>query len=256
MSEENVLEIEERPGLRILYLNRPRRKNALDVPLATALCVAIEEADSSEAVRAIVVTGRGDAFTAGADVSLFAAPSITVGSGQRNPSAIYQVLMSCRTPVIAAVNGVAVGMGVTLLPHFDLVYASEDASFMTPFVKLGLCAEFGSSRTLFQLLGKFRASELILRGRAIDARTAASWGLVGRVFPGEQFMDEVLAVADDLAALPPGTMQKNKELINAWEREALNAQIAEEMKVLAGCLGSDENRAAAVAFLKKRGGRS
>ena len=145
---ENV-ECEDRGAVRVLRLNRPTKKNAFNIGMAVDLWKAIEEADADAAVRVILLAANGDMFTAGADVNLF----LNAGTGDTTElwrvARLYVPLRACKKPTIAAVHGRAVGMGVTVLPHFDLVYASEDATFQTPFVKLGLVVEPGRGPTHF-----------------------------------------------------------------------------------------------------------
>lgn len=133
-----------------------------------------------------------------------------------------------------------------------MVYAAGDASFMTPFVRLGLVLEFGSSFTLPRLIGRQRANELIMTGRPIDAPTAESWGLVNRVFPAAEMLDRVRSIAAGLAELPPGAVAACKRLIRQGEEASLEDSIAGEDETLAGLYGSPENLRAVEAFLESR----
>lgn len=252
---DDVLLSEDRGPVRILTLNRPEKKNAFDLALTDALWICLEAASADPSVRAVIVTGAGNLFSAGADVNLF----LQAGTGAVDPVALsrvarlYEPLRGCQKPVIAAVQGDAVGMGVTMLPHFDLVYAAEQATFMVPFVKLGLTVEYGGSFTLPRLIGHQRAREMLLRAKPIDARTMELWGLVTRTFPRERLLEEVLAIASDIAAQPAGAVLECRRLVEKGEQSAGIAPIyEEENRVLASRYGSEENVAAVMAFLSRK----
>lgn len=244
--------VSDRGAVRVLEMHRPAKKNAIDVRMATELARALDEAGADDSVRAIVVTGAGDAYTAGVDLSLF------LGQGEVFDDAVppvdlWQHIVGCPKPVIAAVNGLAVGMGVTLLPLFDMVFASTAASFRLPFVELGLVLEFGSSFTLPRLIGRQRTNELVLRAAGIDADTAERWGLVNRCFAADTFRDDVLRIAEDVARHPPGGVAHCKRLIAAGEAATdLRGCVSAENEVLAGCYGSDENVRAVTELLRRR----
>lgn len=255
MSLQTLL-IEDHGAVRVITLNRPAKRNAINVRMCTELSRAIAAADADDDVRVIVVTGAGKTFTSGADVSLFLGiaddMSDTPADQVVQPIHITRAFHACSKPLIAAINGPTVGMGTTILPHFDLVYASSAATFSTPFVKLGLVVEFGGSFTLPRLIGEQRARELILRGTPIDAATAADWGLVARVFAQDSFMSSVLAVAHEIADNPPSTVRKNKVLLRRGaDASSLEQAIAQENEVLSECYGSPENVAAVQRFLKR-----
>lgn len=252
-----TLLVEDHGAVRLLTLNRPNKRNAINVRMCTELTRAIQAADADDGVRVIVVTGAGIAFTAGVDVSLFLGQTDDVSDLHDGaivqPLYITRAIDACRKPILAAVNGLAVGMGTTILPHFDLIYASDNARFSTPFVKLGLVVEFGASFTLPRLIGAQRTNELILRGTPIDANTANEWGLCARVFPHDTFLESVLHIAADIAVNPPITVGKNKDLLRRGAlANDVDHAIALENEVLATCYGSEENMAAATAIMTKR----
>jgi enoyl-CoA hydratase/carnithine racemase len=244
---------EDHGGVRTLFLNRPAKKNAFDPDHARAFTTALASADADPSVKVVVVTGSGDVFCGGADVSVF----LAIGAGQmeqvlpvkRVPHAIGAV----NKPILAAVQGPAIGMGVTMLPYFDVVYAATTASFTVPFVHLGLVQEFGSSWTLSRLLGRQRAAELLLRGTALDAPTAERWGLVARTFEPTTLLDEVRAIATEIARAPQGAVQEAKSLLRSGELERSPAEAeAAEDAALAKRYGSPENVQAVQAFLASR----
>ena len=249
----DVLRVEDRGAVRVLTLSRPEKKNAFDLALTEALWSALDAASADPAVRAVVVTGEGDMFSAGADVNLFLQAGRGGLSGDLTKVArLYEPLRACAKPVIAAVQGPAVGMGVTMLPHFDLVYAAEHATFLVPFVRLGLVVEYAGSFALPRLIGHQRTRELLLRAKPIDAGTAERWGLVTRTFPRASLMDDVLEIAAEIAAQPPGAILECRRLVDKGEQSRMEDASAEENRVLASRYGSPENVEAVMAFLSRK----
>ena len=244
----SILLVEDHGAVRVITLNRPEKKNALTADLAEELVAGLKKADSDDSVHASVLRGAGDTFCAGIDVHLF----LDLGrAGEAPPvlSKLDEPLRAFSKPLIAGVHGMAVGMGVTLLPHFDLVYASRSARFYLPFARLGLVVEYGSSFTLPRLIGRQRANELVLRGKPISADTAAEWGLVTRVFDDALFDDELMQAARDVAALPNGAVRASKMLLRQGEQSSLAEALEGERRVLSKLYGSEENMRAVQAFL-------
>lgn len=240
-------------AVRVLTLDRPEKKNAFNLELTDALWMSLEAASADPSVRVVVLTGSGDIFSAGADLNVFLeAATPKEGRDITRVGRLFEPLRACTKPTIAAVQGPAVGMGVTLLPHFDLVYAAESATFLTPFVKLGLVVEYGGSYWLERVIGASRAKELLLRAKPIDARTACDWGLVTRLFPRERLMDEVMAIAKDIADAPPGAVAETRRLMEHGRTHTLEEAFAEEGRTLATRYGSAENVEAVMAFLAAR----
>jgi len=250
MSESQRVRTETEGGVRTLTLTRPEKKNAFDVEQALALWEAIDAASRDDEVRVLVVTAQGDYFSAGADVNLFLEMGSFHASDLQKVARLYEPLRSCRKPTIAMLQGHCVGMGVTVLPHFDLVYAADHVTFTTPFVKLGLVLEYGSSQTLAALIGPQRAKELILRATPLDARTAADWGLVTRLFGADALRDETMKIAHEIAANPPGAVRESLRLLDrpASFEEAVQAEDA----ALAERYGSEENVEAVTAILQRK----
>ncbi len=243
------LELEDKGTVRILSLKRPEKKNAFDMSLVETLWSALEHASEDASVHVVVVTGFGDYFSAGADVNLF------LGGAEGDITKVarlYEPLKACKKTTIAAVNGPAIGMGVTMLPSFDMVYASDTATFMVPFMRLALGVEYGGSHHLTRLIGHQRTRELILRGKAIDAATASNWGLVNRVFPRDALMSEVLAIANDIAAQPQGAVLACRRVLDKGLEGSFDQAITAENDVLASRYGSAENQAAVMTFLASR----
>lgn len=251
MSEPERVRVEDPGGgVRILTLSRPEKKNAFDVPQARQLWHAIEAAAADDAVRVVALTAEGDYFSGGADLNVFLSVGSTAPDDLMKLGRLWAPLRACAKPTVAIVQGHCVGMGVTILPHFDLVYAADHATFRTPFVELGLVLEYGSSEALPRLIGPQRTKELVLRAAPIDAATAAAWGLVTRTFPAATLRAEALAIASEIAAMPPGAIAECKRLIDrpGTFEEATQAEDA----VLATRYGSKENVEAVQRLMARR----
>jgi enoyl-CoA hydratase/carnithine racemase len=247
----SVLLTEDRGAIRVLTLNRPEKRNAFDVALAGALTDALAAASADDAVRVVVVTGSGPYFTAGVDVNVFV--GMAQGGDLSQLVRLHEPIRDCTKPVIAAVQGPSVGMGVTLLPHFDLVYAAEHATFMVPFMRLGLGVEFAGSFHLTRALGLSRTKELVLRGKPIDAATAERWNLVTRTFPAASLMADVLEIAGDIAAQPAGAVKDARSVLaKGLQTLEAEAAVAEENRILSSRYGSPENVEAVMAFLSRK----
>lgn len=231
-----------------LTINRPERKNALTQAMYGAMADAIEDANENPAIRAIILTGTGDMFTAGNDLSDFADNT----DGSKSPvQRFLEAIRDAAKPVIVAVNGPAIGVGLTMLLHADIAYAADTANFRTPFTQLGLVPEAGSSLLLPLSVGNSMANEILLAGRVISAQEALACGLVSRVVPAAGLMAAAGAIAAKIAASAPMAMRRSKALIRA-NRDAVVAQMSAEGKVFAEQLKSPEFAEAAAAFMQKR----
>ena len=225
-----------------IQINRPAQKNALSLAMYQSLADVLRWADTASEVRVVRITGSGDSFTSGNDLADFmSAPELTEAHPARQ---FMGAVMALQKPLVAEVNGAAVGIGTTLLLHCDFVYASEDAFFQLPFVKLGLCPEFGASALLAQRVGVARARELLLLGDAIAAPDAHRFGLINEVFSDERLAGEVDWVCRELANRPPEAMATSKKLLRAGAQIDLEAVIEAELVEFAKCLSGDECRAA------------
>ncbi|MEZ5716050.1 MAG: enoyl-CoA hydratase-related protein, partial [Paracoccaceae bacterium] len=196
-----------------LTIARPEKKNALTQDMYAALADALVAYGDSAEDRALVLTGAGAMFTAGNDLTDFAK-----GNRETEVPPVWRFLnaiSACPKPVIAAVNGPAIGIGVTMLLHCDLVYAGASASFSLPFARLGLVPEAGSSLLLPAVLGMALANDMLLGGRVLGAEEAGRHGLVARVFADDALAPEVAAIAAGVAAAPPQAMRLSKGLIRA-----------------------------------------
>jgi enoyl-CoA hydratase/carnithine racemase len=237
-------------GIATITFNRPEKKNAFTVDMYERLVAALRRADADQAVRVIVATGASDAFTGGNDLGDFMnAPP----RGEDHP--IMQLLMTLvdlEKPLITAVNGVAVGIGTTMLLHADLNYASDKARFVLPFVNLGLVPEGGSTYLLPRLCGHQKASELLLFGDPFDASTAKEVGLVNQVVEHAKLAAFVRERAQVLAEKPRTSLKRSKRLLKDARRDEVVRAIKREGELFIQCLESAEAREAFMAFFEKR----
>ncbi len=213
---------ERRGGVLILTLNRPERLNALpDLTDGDEVAAVCEAVNADLSVRCVVMTGAGRAFSAGGDLNAMKARSdLFEGSGaairERYRRVVHRIVRSLyglEVPLIAAVNGPAMGLGCDIAGLADIRIASERASFGVPFLKLGIIPGDGGSWLLPRNVGYARAAEMLFTARAIDAETAERWGLVNRVVPHDALMDEAMATADQVAAQPPQALRMAKALL-------------------------------------------
>jgi enoyl-CoA hydratase/carnithine racemase len=233
-----------------IRLDRPEKKNALTAAMYAAFADAVEAAERDPAVRVMLVHGAGDAFTAGNDLQDFLASPPQ--DEDRPAFRFLNVVAHASKPIVAAVHGVAIGIGTTMLAQFDLVYAAEGTRFSAPFVNLGLCPENASSFLLPAILGYQRAAELLMLGEPFDAAKAREVGLVNAVVPAGEVLAVATGVAQKLAAKPPASLRLTKRLMRrAWMRE-IEAALAEESRAFRERLASPEAKEAFAAFLEKR----
>lgn len=249
MSESVLSEIVA-AGVVQVTMNRPDRKNALDRASYTGLIEAIAGAEADDSIRAILLTGAGGCFTSGNDIKDFAAAAAT-GEGARVAIDFLNAISTTKKPIVAAVEGFAVGIGTTMLLHCDLAFAGATASFRLPFVALGLSPEGGSSYLLPLVAGGKRAAELLMLGEVFDAATAAQAGLLNAVVTEGTALEHALAKAKALAALPPQSVALTKMLLKRGTAEAVAETIAIEADHFGQRLRSAEAMAAFAAFLKK-----
>ena len=233
-----------------IRLDRPDKKNAITIEMYAALGAALEAAAGDAAVRAVVLAGSRDCFTAGNDLGDFMAhPSM---DADHHVVKFLRALVRFPKPIVAAVNGVAIGIGTTMLLHCDLVLAANSARFQLPFVKLGLSPEGGSSLLLPRLAGFQRASELLIWGEPFDAATAYRLGLANDVYSEAELGRQVAARIEKLLELPPQAVMAAKELLRRPQREEIERTMIHESVVFGQRLGSAEATEAFTAFFEKR----
>lgn len=243
--------LEERGnGVLTLRIQRPDKKNALTVAMYDRLREAVAAADADPDVRAILITGTADCFTAGNDLQDFLN---NPPQGESSPvTRFLNALVRTQKPLVAAVEGVAVGIGTTMLLHCDLVYAGENARLQLPFVNLALVPEAGSSRLLPEMLGHRRAAELLMLGDMFDARRAVELGIVNATCPDGNAYAHAYERAQALAAKPPEALRLTKELMKRGQREMVRDQMQVESALFAERLASPEAREAMLAFMERR----
>ena len=244
------IKIDNSGGILSLTMARPDKKNALTNEMYGALADAIESAETDPTVRVVLIRGEGDMFTAGNDVDEFAAIATDGVQGDRHVSRFLQALARSSRPLVAAVQGRAIGIGVTMLLHCDLVVLAENARLSTPFVNLALVPEAASSLLMPLRIGYARAFEMFALGEAVDARTALAWGLVNRVVPLDKLDGEARALAARLAKQPAGAVSATKRLMR--NPEMLMAQMQAETEQFVARLKSIEAREAFTAFAERR----
>lgn len=246
MTRTTILE-ELQDGVLLLTLNRPARRNAFNDQQYDELRGALADAQDDDRIRVAVITGAAGAFSAGQDIS-------EMGQG-RGFTPFVDQLARFDKPLLAAVNGVAVGIGITMLPYCDIVYVAEGARLRAPFVALGLVPEAGSTLLLPQIIGPQRAAEVFFSTEWIDARQAVALGLAAHCTAAEDLLPSTLAKARVIAAQPLAALRQTKQLLLAARADALRAARAREDTVQLSRLGSPENLAAIRAFQEKRGPR-
>ena len=246
---DHVTVTDEGP-IRVVRMNRADKKNALTNAMYERLTDALETAGSNDAVRCIVIAGVPGAFTAGNDLQDFLAIATSTEGLARPVRNFLPALVHCGKPMVAAVSGVAVGIGTTMLFHCDHVVASREARFVTPFTSLGLIPEAASSLIAPRMMGHARAFSLLVMGRPLDAAQAREAGLVNTVVAPEDVDAEAMKTARDLAALPPGAVAISRRLLRGW-RDELIARIDEEAELFKERLKSPEAREAFEAFLNR-----
>ena len=240
---------ETRDGVTLLTLNRPRKKNAFNGEQWLALSAAFDAAREDDAVGCLVVTGAGDAFSAGQDLTEITGEG---GSGQAFPR-FMEALVAYDKPLLAAVNGVGVGIGATLPLHCDVVYVGESARLRFPFSALGLVPEAASSLLLPQIVGPQRAAEIFFTSEWIDAARAVELGLAARMLPDAELLDAALARAREIAARPVGSLRAIKRLLLATRGDALRQTLDREIESMAERVGTPENLQALKDFFAKGG---
>lgn len=244
-----MIRSEVRDRVARIRFDRIDKKNALTADMYAQLGAAFRAAEDDASVRAVLLHGTEECFTAGNDVADF----LKRPSGGTPPAkALFDVLPWMKKPVVAAVGGPAVGIGSTLLLHCDLVYAAPNARFQLPFVPLGIVPEFGSTYLLPLLAGYQRAAELLLLGQPFTAQKAYDAGIITAVVPQDTLLLEAEKAANTLAALPPESIRLTKRLMKARHAQPLAATIEEEMRIFGERLQSPEAKEALSAFLEKR----
>ena len=258
----SLVTLERRGAVALLTLNRPEKLNAWTPSMAVEQARAIEEANADPAVGAVVMTGAGRGFCAGADMEATFKSRIdgvdpgedtASGSGGMPASLDWVGLLRRSKPLVAAVNGAAVGVGMTMILPFDVIVASEKAKFGMLFIKVGLVPELASTHFLVQRVGFGRASEMCLAGKLYSGAEAHAWGLADHLCAPDDLLPTALALASEIAANPDPQLRMIKELLSRNGSDTdLGAVQRLESEMLRRCWVSPEHREAVAAFLEKR----
>ncbi len=251
MTEPLVL-VDVTYGVARVRLNRPDKRNALNAALRRALIDALEGLRPRDDVRVIVISGEGKAFAAGADILELNARTVWEQREFMDELPIYEAVARYPKPVIAYVNGLALGAGCELAMACDVRLASSRARLGQPEISLGLIPGGGGTQRLARLIGTGRAARLVLTGEIIDAAKAAEWGLVDDTFPEEEADARVAEVAAAMASKSPLALRLAKEAVRASMELPLAAGLAREVDLFAIAFESDDRREGTAAFLEKR----
>lgn len=232
-----------------IRFNRPEKKNAITLEMYAEFANVLAKANADADVRAVLITGVGNAFTSGNDIANFRERT---GREEGGPAEQFMLsIVNSEKPMIAAVNGVAVGAGATMLLHCDLVYASHDATILLPFVNIGICCEFGSSLALPAVMGMQRATELLLLGEAINAQKAMEYGLVNAVHAPDALHEAALSAALRIAQQPPESVRATRAFLREALRPKYVERLGEERRTITRLLASPEAKRAFDGFLAR-----
>src|SRR3979411_296205 len=231
-------------------LNRPTKRNAMTSSMYVKLADVFNEAATDEGTRVVLWHGAGDSFCAGNDVGDFL--KNPPGPGESPQARLMNAFVDFDKPLVAAVNGAAIGGGTTMLTHCDFVYAGESTKFQMPFINLAVVPEFGSSCSVPARIGHIRAAELILLGVPFDARRAAELGLVTQVISDKDVLARANETAGKLAAKPGAALQASKRLMKQPFREQIRAAMKAENEEVSAQVRSEDAKEAFTAFLEKR----
>lgn len=237
-------------GILTIEFNRPDKKNAITSAMYQMMADALKAGEEDPAVRVILFAGKPEVFSAGNDLEDFMKAKENLAD--RPVAQFMRNLSGASKPVIAAVSGMAIGIGVTMLLHCDQIYAAQGTKFSMQFPKLGLCPEFGSSRLLPEMIGYSRAAELLLFGETFSAEQANEMGLVNKVLPAADLMPYAYAQAEKLVVLPASSLRTTKRLMKARHADAVIAQMIEENNYFSAMLQSPEAKEAFAAFFERR----
>jgi len=243
--------VTERSGsiLRV-ELNRPAKRNAMTSRMYITLASIFGDAAKDERIHAVLWHGAGDSFCAGNDIGDFL--KNPPGPGDSPQAQLMNAFIELDKPLVAAVQGAAIGGGTTMLMHCDFVYAGESAKFQMPFINLALVPEFGSSCSIPARIGHIRAAEMILLGLPFDARRAADLGLVTQVVPDQNLLGTATETARKIATKPAGALQACKRLMKRPFREQIKAAIKAENEEFSAQVRTADAKEALTAFLEKR----
>jgi enoyl-CoA hydratase/carnithine racemase len=246
-----AVKVEQDGAVGIVTLDRPEARNALSPQLMQELAEAIDVFDADEGVNCIVLAGSDEVFAAGADIKAMAERSFQdVLNASTMP--FWQRIAACRTPIIAAVSGFALGGGCELALLCDMIVASETAEFGQPEITLGIIPGGGGTQRLARVMGKQRAMELVLTGRRIEAKEALQLGLVNMVTPKRKWLEEAIGLAQVVARRPAIAAKLAKQAVLAADEMALSAGLAHERRLYELAMATEDRVEGMQAFIEKR----
>ncbi len=251
-SYETLL-VERRERIAIVTINRPEKRNALNIKTREEGAAVLEQLQDDDDVRVVVITGAGDkAFIAGADIAEFAGRTALMQRAVMLGRSLFTAIDVFPKPVIAMINGYCLGGGCELALACDLRIASEAASFGQPEINLGIIPGGGGTQRLTRLIGEGKAMEMILTGEIIDAQTAFNLGLVNHVIPADQLAAKTMEIANRIAEKSPIALRLAKEAVKVASRSNLDEGLRREVDLFALCFSSDDKNEGVRAFLEKR----
>ncbi len=249
---DNHIETSSNNGVQLIRFNRPDKKNAITAQMYQDMADAIDVANRKDDVKCILFLGLPGAFSAGNDIADFA--KIAMSGGERGSLSVFEFLeriIISQKPMVAGVDGLAIGVGTTMLLHCDYVLSSSNSTFHTPFVDLGLVPEAGSSLLAPRLMGYQRAFSLLAMGNKFDAQAAKDAGIVNEIIGQEELEIRARSVAENIANKPPQALQISRNLIRG-DRSDILARMREEAELFGERLKSDEARKAFLAFMSRK----
>jgi len=248
-----TLQLDRRGHVAIITINRPEKRNALNIRTREEGAALLDQLRNDDSVRVVVFTGAGDkAFIAGADIGEFAGRTAVMQRAVMTAKSLFTATDTFPKPVIAMINGFCLGGGCELALACDLRIASETASFGQPEINLGIIPGGGGTQRLTRLVGEGKAMELILTGEIIDAKTAFSIGLVNHVVPADQLEAKTMELANRIAEKGPIALNLAKEAIKIASRSNLDEGLRREMDLFALCFSTEDKDEGVRAFLEKR----
>ena len=248
----DLVKVSDKDGVRTIRMNRPDKKNALNADMYSAMAQAIANANLERGIRCLLIAGVPGAFCAGNDLKDFQEAAEAGGGLGDQAVTFLHALASCEKPIVAAVQGVAVGIGTTMLLHCDYAVCGTDAKFSTPFVSLGLVPEAASSLLMPRLMGRRHAFALLVMGQPLDPQAAKECGLVNAVAAPGDVDNLALNAARQIAALPPEAVLASRRLMRGASKDEIMARIDDEADHFRDRLQSAEAKAALEAFFNRK----
>jgi enoyl-CoA hydratase len=251
-SYETLL-FEKRDRVGIITINRPDKRNALNIKTREEGAALLDELRNDDSIRVVVLTGAGDkAFVAGADIAEFAGRTAMMQRDVMTARSLFTAIDTFPKPTIAMINGYCLGGGCELALACDIRIASETASFGQPEINLGIIPGGGGTQRLTHLVGEGKAMELILTGEIIDAKSAYAIGLVNHVFPAEMLQAKTMEIANRIAEKSPIALSLAKEAVKLASRSTLDEGLRREVDLFALCFSTEDKNEGVSAFLEKR----